>query len=88
MAEFKPSVVPFPSQLQLRDVALASTNPFQAAAEMRLQMLQTLLEILATVDHIPDGLLLREIVQNAGQLLSDAAVLYRNAIVHAQGERP
>lgn len=63
---------------------LSPIGPLQAAAEMRLDNLQTLFGILVSVDGFADAPLLREVFHNASQQLSDAQLLYRHALAQAQ----
>lgn len=85
MADFKPSVIPFPKRFEPQDFVVSAASPLQAAAEIRVEMLHTLFGILLTVDGFPESAMLREVFHNASQLLNDVVVLYRRAIVQAQG---
>lgn len=66
------------------DVALAHASPLQLAAELRVQQLHTLFGILVSVDGFSEAPLLREVFHNASELLDEAALLYRHAIVRAR----
>lgn len=65
------------------DASLAHASPPQLAAELRVQQLRTLFGILVTVDGFSEAPLLREVFHNASELLDEAALLYRHAIVRA-----
>lgn len=88
MPEFNPTATPFPHRSPPPDPLSLCPRAAQAIADLQVQKLYLLFGILMSVDGFSDAALLREVGHNASQLLSDAAMLYRQAIAQTREGRP
>ncbi|NQD96620.1 hypothetical protein HP532_28585 [Pseudomonas sp. CrR25] len=78
------AVVPFPKRFAPLDCD-AAADRFQAAAELRVEMLHKLFTLLAC-SEVPPAVAkdLGELCQTARGMLTDVVVLYRGALAHGR----
>lgn len=87
MAEFPPSVIPFPKRPRPPLDRPSQGCPYQAAAESRAAMIGQLLRLLEGLEEQgPDGLRLALAGKQAHTLLGELLVLYRRALSRAREE--
>ena len=77
------AVASFLERLQAQDPRSPTTCRFQAAAELRVAMLQKLFSILERTDLSPPTV--KELCQSAQEMLTDVVVLYRSSLEQAHG---
>ncbi|NQD93690.1 hypothetical protein HP532_13630 [Pseudomonas sp. CrR25] len=72
------AVAAFLERIQTHDPHSPATCRFQAAAELRVAMLQKLFRILERTDLSPPTA--KELCQSAQEMLTDVVVLYRSSL--------
>jgi hypothetical protein len=86
MTRSNPTVIPFPKRVEPLDCLAGPVCYFQAAAELRVAMLHKLFSVLARSEvNTSTAKELRELCQNAREMLNDVVVLYRSSLAQAQG---